>query len=221
MKLNFIKNIDFDIENWQRSIEIRSYGVDWNKYIPTDLSIKCVKTRECLIDYLKKHYYDRLIDAYLEKLKNKINISEIQSDLEFLMNKKFPDKIEINIFITTFIRAPYNVGNNYFYVRYYSDKDGVKKSIMNIYHELMHFLFHWNYWQKCQYSGLKENQIHDIKESFTVLLNSVLAKRNLPLDKGYKDHQRLRDRIIKLWQKNRDFKFVLKEIIKIKQTLDK
>lgn len=215
MKLNFIKNIQLDIKNWQNAVEAQGYGVDWAKYIPPDLSIECVKNNECLTNYLKNKYYNSGdIDLYIEKLKKDVDSSEIQNDLEFLMNQKFPDKIKISVFITTFQRCPYNIKENFFYLRYRIDDENFKKSTTNIYHELMHFLFHRYYWQRCRNTELKEDEIHNIKESFTVLLNSILIKRNLPIDRGYKVHQKLREEILKFWQENNDFEFVLEKIIK-------
>lgn len=214
MKLEFIKNIKKDVQNWQNAVEAQGYGVDWAKYIPNNLSVKCIKTNGCLTKYLKNHYYGAgLIDIYLKKLKKEIDILEIQKDLEFLMNQKFSDKVKISIFITTFQRCPYNIKENFFYIRY-RDDENFKQSITNIYHELMHFLFHWNYWQKCQYAGLNENQIHNIKESFTALLNPILIKKNFPIDKGYKIHQELRNKILKFWQESNDFEIILERIIK-------
>lgn len=214
MKLEFIKDIKKDVQNWQNAVEAHGYGVDWVKYIPNDLSIECIKTNDCLINYLKNNYYDTgLIDAYLKKFKKEVDILEIQKDLEFLMNQKFPDEIKIRVFITTFQRCPYNTKEKLFYIQYRAGEN-LKKSITNIYHELMHFLFHWHYWGKCQRVGLKENQIHDIKESFTALLNPILIKRNLSIDKGYKMHQELRNKILKFWQDNNDFEIVLEKIIK-------
>lgn len=214
MRLNFIKNIQLDIKNWQNAVSVKSHGVNWAKYIPPDLSIECVKNNECLTNYLKNKYYNSGdIDLYIEKLKKGVDILEIQNDLEFLMNKKFPEKIEINVLITTFQRCPYNTKEIFFYITYKSDSEYFKKSITTIYHELMHFLFHWHYWQKCRNAGLKENKIDDIKEAFTILLNSILEKRNLPIDKGYKIHQDLRKKIMNLWQKKKDFEFVLEKVI--------
>ncbi len=215
MKLNFIKDIKKDAHNWQNAVLMQSYGVDWNKYVPVDLPIECVKKDKCLTDYLNQHYYDAgLIDIYIEKIKNKINIQEVQDDLERLMDCKFSENIEINVFITTFNRAPYNTKNNSFYLRYRGDENDIGKSITNIYHELMHFLFHWNYWEERQSFRLEENKIHDIKESLTILLNPILIKRNLPIDKGYKIHQDLRRKITELQQENKSFRYILKGIIK-------
>lgn len=216
MKLNFIKNFQLDVENWQKALILQSYHTNWKDYIPVDLPIECVKNNKCLTDYLKRNYYDSgKIDLYIENLKNNINAFEIQKDLETLEKRVFPAGITINVFITTFVRAPYNTKDNFFYLRYRTGEEYFKKSITSIYHELMHFLFHWNYWQQCQLFGLKENQIHDIKESFTVLLNPILEKRNLPLDVGYKTHFNLREKIMEFWKQKNDFEFVLNETIKI------
>jgi len=213
MKLKFIQNIKKDVRNWQEAIIAESYGLKWKDYIPDALSIGCIKNEKCITDYLKNKYYNSgEIILYIKALQNKLNTSEIKKDLEFLVGKKFPNKI-ISVFITTFPRSPYSVANNFFYLRYRSQEKGIEKSITNIYHELMHFLFHWHYWNKCISYGLDDKQIHILKESLTVLLNPILKKRKLPLDKGYKDHQLLRKRIVRFWQEKQDFNFVLERII--------
>lgn len=221
MQLNFIKDIQLDVKNWQNAIKAESYSIDWKKYIPTDLSVDCIQIDKCLTDYLNNYYYNNgLIDAYLKRLKNEVNILEIQNDLEFLVKRKFPNKIGINVLITTFQRCPYNTKDIFFYIRYRANKEAFDKSITNIYHELMHFLFHWNYWQKCQSAGLKENQIHNIKEAFTILLNPILVRKNLPLDKGYEVNFNLRDEIMEFWRQNNDFEFVLNKVINIANNQD-
>jgi hypothetical protein len=77
----------------------------------------------------------------------------------------------------------------------------------------MHFLFHIHYWETCKKAGLSENQIHDIKESFTVLLNPILKRRGLPLDFGYPNHQEFRVSLEKLWNKGENFEIFLKKVL--------
>jgi len=57
-------------------------------------------------------------------------------------------------------------------------ENNIKKAASGIYHELMHFLFHQNYWKFCQKERLKENKIHILKESLTILLNEILEKKD-------------------------------------------
>ena len=215
MRLKLIQNIKKDVQNWQNGITIKSYGLKWKDYIPSDLSIDCVHDEKCITDYLKNRYYNSgEIDLYIKALQKKLNIPEIKKDLESLVRKKFPNKI-INIFITTFSRAPYSVVDNYFYLRYRPQKKDLKKSETNIYHELMHFLFHKYYWDTCKDAGLNNEKIHILKESLTALLNPILKQRKLPLDVGYSAHQELRAKLEKLRRKENNFNKFIEKAIKI------
>ena len=215
MTLKLIQNIKKDVQNWQSAITMESYGLKWEDYIPSDLSINCIKEEKCITDYLKNKYYNSSeITLYIKALQNKLNILEIKEDLESLVEKKFSNK-KINVFITTFPRAPYSTVNNFFYLRYRPQKNGLKKAITNIYHELMHFLFHWYYWDICEKVGLNGKEIHIIKESLTALLNPILKKRGLLLDVGYPAHQKFRIQLKKLWQKEKNFEKFLEKAIKI------
>jgi antitoxin component of RelBE/YafQ-DinJ toxin-antitoxin module len=54
----------------------------------------------------------------------------------------------------------------------------------------------------------------------TVLLNPILEKRGLPLDKDYPKHQELRIKLKELWEsKNRTFEDFLNEILTQKLTV--
>lgn len=215
MKLKLIQDIKKDVQNWEGAIMAESYGLKWRNYIPSDLSINCIKDRKRITDYLKYRYYNSgEITLYIKALQNKLNTLKIKEDLEFLVGKKFSNKI-IRIFITTFPRAPYSIVNNFFYLRYRPQEKGIEKAMTNIYHELMHFLFHGYYWEPCEKAGLNNKKIHILKESLTVLLNSILKQRKLPLDIGYSVHQKLRTQLEKLWKKEKNFEKFLEKAIKI------
>lgn len=215
MKLKFIQNLKRDVQNWQSAITVESYGLKWRDYVPSDLSIDCIQDRKCITDYLKNRYYNSgEIALYIKVLQNKLNALKIKEDLESLVGKKFTNRT-INVFITTFPRAPYNIADNFFYLRYRSQKQRAEKAVTNIYHELMHFLFHQYYWDICRKAGLSNERIHTLKESLTVLLNPILKQKKLPLDVGYSAHKELRARLEKLWRKEEDFEKFLEKAIKI------
>lgn len=210
MKINLIYDLQKDIKNWQESIKKSSYNVSWIKFLPDNISVKCVNDNICLKNYLKTNYPINKIAEFINSLNKLINSREIQNDLEILLNAKFA-VANFKIFITTFHRAPYNIEKKYFYLIY--RENNINKAVGGIYHELMHFLFHQNYWDYCKNQGLSDAKIHIIKESLTVLLNEILEKRGLPLDKGYEAHKKLREKI-KGYQKNsNDFKELLIKII--------
>ena len=214
MKLQFIENIERDIKNWQKSITANSYGVDWKKFLPEDISAENVRDDEYLKDYLEKKFYQSgKVSKFKDWIEHNINSSQIQKDLETLMGKKFPYK-NVKVFITTFHRAPYNFKRGFFYLIWRDLSKG--KAIANIYHELMHFLFHIYYWDMCKKAGLSEIQTHDIKESLTALINPILKQRGLPLDFGYPNHQILRANLEKLWSEEKNFESFLKRAVKLK-----
>lgn len=80
-------------------------------------------------------------------------------------------------------------------------------------HEMMHFMFHKYYQKECVKRGLTEQQIWDIKESFTVLLNLEFADLRFDKDFGYPQHKKIREAIQKSWTKYHDFNKALETAI--------
>lgn len=199
------------MQNWQSSLSATSYGVNWKKYLPEDLSAEDVLNIEKLKSYLEKNFYlNGKIDEFLSWLNKNVNSNQIQNDLEILMSKRFVSD-RINVFVTTFHRAPYNVANNFFYIIFRDSKEDL--AIRSIYHELLHFMFHWYFWNDFSSSGFSDFEIHDFKEALTVILNPTLEKRGLPLDIGYPDHQELRKNVEELWTKEKDFSVFINNAI--------
>lgn len=209
MNLLIDYNLQKDIQNWQSSIKKYSYNINWNKFLPNDISIECANCKICLENYLKINYPINKISEFINSINKLIDGAQIQKDLENLLNAKFKT-INFKIFITTFHRAPYNIEKNYFYLIY--RENNVSKAVSGIHHELMHFLFHQNYWSYCKNKGLDDVKIHILKESLTILLNEILEKRGLPLDRGYAAHQELREKIKNYYRSSNDF---YKTLIKI------
>lgn len=215
MRLNFVEDIDIDISNWQQSISMASYGINWKDFLPDDITADNVKDTDHIKKYLEEKYYKSgKIANYKKWLKSAVDSSQIQSDLEYLIGREIIIK-KINVYITTFNRAPYSVEGSLFYLMHRSINR--ERSITNIYHECMHFIFHIFYWKKCKKAGLSEWQIHNLKECVTVLLNSILEKRGLPLDYGYPKHQELRKKLADIWMaKKWEFEDFLHEVLKSK-----
>lgn len=214
MKLQFIEDIKRDIRNWQNSVLANSYGVAWKEFLPDDISTEDIRNDEYLKNYLEKKFYrSSKISGFKDWIERAVNSSQIQKDLETLMGKKFPYK-NVKVFITIFHRAPYNIDQKFFYLILRDSNR--KKAITNIYHELMHFLFHIYYWDVCKKAGLSDMQIHALKESLTVLLNPIFKKRGLPVDIGYTKHQKIRTKLKKLWDEEENFESFLKKSIKLK-----
>ena len=85
-------------------------------------------------------------------------------------------------------------------------------------HELMHFMFHRYYDKICEEKELSKNEMWDVKESFTVLLNIEFSDFRLQQDFGYPPHAKLREIIKESWEKDRDFDKVLDRAIEYVKT---
>ncbi len=213
MKFEFIENIERDMENWRKSVLSTGHGVMWKEFLPKDFLIEQIGDDNYLKNYLEKNFYTSdEVSNFKDWLENNTDASQIQKDLEILMDKKAPFE-KVKIFITTFHRAPYNFNDGFFYL-IYRNPNNRKRAITNIYHELMHLFFHKYYWEICEKAGLNYKKTDFIKEASTVFLNPILEKRELPLDKGYPIHQKTREKMAEIWQSNQNFSFVLEEIIK-------
>ncbi len=56
MKLQFIIDIERDVKNWQNSLNAKSYGLSWKKFLPNDISIKNVRDGKYLKNYLEEKF---------------------------------------------------------------------------------------------------------------------------------------------------------------------
>lgn len=213
MKFKFVEDIAQDMSIWQRSMEAKSYGYDWSVGLPKDISKEQVLDGEYLKKYLEETFYKTgRVGAFIKFVEEKIKPEEIEGDLGALMGRKFL-KETVTVSIVTFPRGPYDVRTYKIYL--ILNEEGTLRPVSSIYHELMHFLFHEHFWEECQKAGLTEPQIHDLKESLTVLLNPILEKRGLPLEKGYPNHLELRAKLKELWEeKEWKFEDFLKEVLK-------
>jgi hypothetical protein len=215
MELFFCEDIDSDIYNWQRAIEVSSYGVDWKQFLPSSITVNDVRNTPFLRDYLKKEFYESGKVADLQAwLWENVDAIQIEKDLVALIKKPFLSE-RVSVFITTFHRAPYDVSSNRIFL--FDRPQNRKRCVETLYHELMHFLFHWHYWEVCRGMGFSDAEIHDFKESITVLLNPILALRGLPLDGGYLKHKDVRDQWAVLYERNPSFPQFLEKALPIYQ----
>ncbi len=82
-------------------------------------------------------------------------------------------------------------------------------------HEIMHGFFIKYFREKCKKNfGLSNNQLWDVQESLTVLLNIELSDILPQEDLGYPQHQELREEIKKIWLKTKDIDETLNHICK-------
>ena len=77
-------------------------------------------------------------------------------------------------------------------------------------HEIMHFVFHKHFHEKWQEKySLTNEQLWAIKEALTVILNLECNDLMFGLDQGYPEHEKIRMKIKKDWNKYKNFEKVL------------
>jgi len=115
---------------------------------------------------------------------------------------------DITIYLTINNRCPYNIKNKYFFVSF--PLPSVRSTVM---HELWHF-FTWYGLGTDQEEKLGKEKYNDLKEALTVLLN-IECSGMFPegvQDTGYPQHKYVRERIIEIWNKEKDIFKLWKEI---------
>ncbi|MDD3488047.1 MAG: hypothetical protein PHH35_01715 [Candidatus Pacebacteria bacterium] len=218
-KITFIIDKKLDIENHL----IGMYSYKDKLHTRTNKNERYEKllklTPKQRIDFIQKEisdFYSNKNKAKLEEIRNEIQNhwnkieKEFFKKIEKTFNKPFPFN-SIKGILSTANRFGYNYKNKWFATNIYSNKFSATDIAM---HELFHFVFHFYFEKECEKYELTWKQIWDIKEALTVLLNSEFLDLRLALDKGYPEHQKIRDFILKEWKKNKDFDIVLNNTCK-------
>lgn len=213
MKLKFKSDLKSDIWNWQEVLNSKgSYGQNWLKKWPKDITQKEAKDKEKLKAYLSRKYYKNgAVKKYVDWLNVAVDPKKIEKPLENITGKKIPFK-EVYVVVTTIDRCPYDFSGGGFFVYYAASLSWIYVTAM---HECMHFIIHKNYWQKMLDAGLSDSQAHDIKEALTVLLDSDYKKLGGKAEGGYPNHQNIRKDIKKLANQSRSFDSVIKKTINL------
>ena len=120
---------------------------------------------------------------------------------------------KFSCYFTTGLVCPYNEKEKWFMVSMWHS---TPSSITTICHEIMHLQFLHYYKNYLKKKGLKNDQIEDLKESMTFLLNEPeFSNIILSQDNGYPKHEELRKKLKSIWSKNKDFQNLLDESISI------
>jgi len=159
------------------------------------------ESRKGILNYLKKYHNSELINIYL----NSVNISwkkiedEFFNRIEKLMKRKY--KMPITAYLTTFSVCPYNPLESSFMFSFFNS---LPKTLENCGHEIMHLYFHKFYWDNLK-EKIKIEDLENLKEALTVLLNLEFKDLWFVEDKGYESHKKLREFISENWKKKKDF----------------
>lgn len=168
--------------------------------------------QEIIIEYLKKFVSENKVLIH-----KKINFfSEEWGKINDIYFQRLSEILHIKIPQSTYIVYLTNAGSCPYshYEKWLMARIGDEKVDAIVAHEIMHIEFQnaysYGYFKK---TGLSVKQYNDLKESLTVLLNEEMSDILSKPDYGYKEHQELRNKISKLWKQNKNFSFLLDNII--------
>ncbi|MFH1376999.1 MAG: hypothetical protein ABIH25_05175 [Candidatus Woesearchaeota archaeon] len=221
-KLVFKKNKKLDIINCYNAINGKSFGTYFKSF--TEDFIKKIKdkpfeeVKEIIkekIDFAYERDKERIEFVLKESEKGWMRINdEFFNRLEKIMKKKFLPK-KITVYATVLGRCDYNysLDDPFFKISIRSSPipDTQIKTMM---HEMMHFMFHWHYWDYCEKKIGKELTGH-LKEALTFILNEEFNDIGGYEDKGYPMHRELRKKLTKIWRKDKDFETFLDKSINV------
>lgn len=226
-RVNFEYNLNKDAWSWVVIAKDKNiWGLDHKKetaHIPEKLLSKISKsnflrsvkiTEEFIKKNPQKRYRELIIKEEINALKKVWKTVEKKyfQVLSSTMNKPIFSK-QFDCFFTTGFMCPYNEKKNWFTVSFWHS---TPFSITTICHEIMHLQFLHYYKDYLKNKGLKNNQIDDLKEALTFLLNeSVFNEIILSQDIGYPKHQELRKKLKSIWTESRNFQNLLDKAIPI------
>lgn len=226
-RVKFNYNINKDAWSWVVIAKDKNlWGLNWKNeivHIPKELLSKILKssfsravkiTEEYIKNKSKIEYKELIIKEEIHSLKNlwRHVEGEYFKILENIMQKpSAPEKF--GCFWTTGFMCPYNEKENWFMVSMWHS---IPFSITTICHEIMHLQFLHHYRDYLKKKGLKNNQIEDLKESLTFLLNEPeFDKIILSQDAGYPEHMELREKFKSNWLKDKNFQSLIDRAVSI------
>ena len=116
-------------------------------------------------------------------------------------------------YFTSGFMCPYNEKENWFMASMWHS---AAFSITTICHEIIHLHFLSHYRGYLLKKGLNNEQIENLKESLTFLLNeSEFNSVILCNDNGYPAHRKLREQLKQIWSKDRNFQNLIDKAIQL------
>lgn len=226
-KVKFKYNINNDAWSWVSIAKDKNlWGLDWNfqvSFIPKNLLEKIVNTefleaQNLVRKYLENHplkiYRSTVVDKTILSLEGIWGTVENNFfDTFSSLTKKKIYRDNFDCFLTTGFVCIDNAEKNWFMVSVWHS---LPFSITSICHELFHLHFLHHYYEYFKKKGLNKEQINNLKESLTFLLNEPeFSKIILVEDIGYPEHFLLREKLKNIWHTNKDFNNLLEKAIEI------
>ena len=203
MQVNFTYNKDKDI--WCLLNKGKSSN---NSQSPTKQYEQLVAefgdnpTEENIAIFIDKYIRENSIDIPSRAAKIERDWEDVSVEFQKVAEEIFytPLPNDVTAYLTVNSRCPYSTQGNFFYVSLQSTQ--ATRTVM---HELWHF-YTWYGLGVDQEEKIVKQKYNDLKEALTVLLN-VECKDLLPegvTDTGYSQHQEVREKILKYWEKDRN-----------------
>lgn len=224
-KIKFDYNINKDAWSWVLIAKDKDlWGLNWKNevaHIPEELLSKILKskfsqavriTEEYIKNHPKRKYKGLIIKEEINSLQKLWGTVENKyfKVLEDIMQKPI-FSASFGCFWTTGLMCPYNQKENWFMVSFWHS---APSSITTICHEIMHLQFLHHYQNYLKNKGLKNNQIEDLKEALTFLLNEPeFEEIILANDFGYPEHIKLRKKLRNIWLKDKNFKNLIDQAV--------
>jgi len=226
-KVKFQYDFKKDAWSWVLMAKIQEvWGLNWKDqvaFIPDELLRKITKRRrepaESLVyNYLISHPKKKIRQLVIKEELSGLEKSWRKIESKFFRRlKKIIGKPvfarEFKCYLTTGFMCPYDPEDNSFMVSMWH---GVARSITTICHEILHLQF-LHYYEKYCRKFISEKKLDNLKETLTFILNSDFSDLLLYEDKGYPNHQKIRERLRKIWEKDKNFGRFLDKAIKITQ----
>jgi hypothetical protein len=211
-QVTFVSDMEEDMKNiWDKCNKKPNFG---NFKISQKLKKICIgktfkQSKPELEKFLKGIYDSNYIKIFIKTMQELW--SEIEEEffnrMSDLMKNKYNKKIKA--YITTIGICPYNPQEPSFMVSLIYP---FQIAVSTCGHEIMHLYFHDFYWSSVE-TKIGTKKTGDLKEALTVLLNLEFKDLRLTEDRGYKEHKKLREFILKKWKEEKNIEILLDKCV--------
>jgi hypothetical protein len=218
-----------DMQNWWEACNTEFMGVDWkqrvDKEIWKNIHGKSYNESKIFLNLYFKELYknDTRLKMFKEEIPQywQINKEEFIKGINSIIKKDIYPK-RLICYFTSFPRGTKDKENKWIRPSFLKNKDGnitIKNYFRSIFHELIHIqVNHDGLLNKLNLSNLQKI---DLNESLTVLINLYFYPKLIDKDWGYEQNKKLRQDLIKIWNKKQDIQNLVKDgerLIKQKYT---
>jgi len=226
MKTNIKVKIDINKDAWnywQACSNQGLHGMDWSKRAePIVLENVAGKTEAeayaWLLPYLEQKYKEIDINVWAKQIQAELmpEYPKVMRVVEEITQKPFYLE-DINLFVTTFNRSPYDWWKGSIWIVFDSSKDRIIRTLV---HEMLHFQFHYYYGDKV-IDEVGKAKFEAIKEGMTLILNDYLFEWTGIKETTYTIYEELAKELLNLWKSSsHDFKKFIEGSIKVVEKYD-